>query len=265
MTLDISSMEKLGAGRQADVYAISDTECVKLFHKGYGREAIENEAKIMQIAASANVGAPEYYGITEIDGRIGIRMERLNGKTMLAATIASPDKLEEYCTLLGTRHREIHRAIPEGLPALEDVLKGGIMNANGLTEAEKEAMARAVDDMPKGDRLVHLDYHADNVIITPEGARVIDWCGCAKGNPYADAARTMMTMELPSYPPDISEELRGLMDMTRAQSRECYLRGYGGDIEKIEAWRPIIAAFRLCCCPEEERIASLRIVREFLA
>lgn len=111
---------------------------------------------------------------------------------------------------------------------------------------------------------MHLDYHSDNVIMTPNGLYCIDWASACAGNPLADAARTLLTLELRCYPVDADEAMRVWLDDTRAICREGYLRGYGAPVEAIDAWKPFIAASRLFCSPEEERVQLERLVRAYL-
>lgn len=77
-------------------------------------------------------------------------------------------------------------------------------------------------DSAAGDLGVcHFDLHPDNVIVTPDGWRVIDWLNVGMGPTAADFARTLL---LRSDPPDprmatfmhhvriIGSERRGLGD-----------------------------------------------------
>jgi aminoglycoside phosphotransferase (APT) family kinase protein len=41
-----------------------------------------------------------------------------------------------------------------------------------------------------GDRLLHLDLHPDNVILSPSGPFVIDWTNARRGDPALDVALT---------------------------------------------------------------------------
>jgi aminoglycoside phosphotransferase (APT) family kinase protein len=48
----------------------------------------------------------------------------------------------------------------------------------------------AADD----DRMLHLDLHPGNVILTRRGPVVIDWCNAGAGDPAADVATTLVTV-----------------------------------------------------------------------
>ena len=51
-----------------------------------------------------------------------------------------------------------------------------------------------------GDRLVHLDLHPLNVIMSPRGPVVIDWANAARGDPLLDVALTYVLLTCPRMP-----------------------------------------------------------------
>jgi aminoglycoside phosphotransferase (APT) family kinase protein len=51
-----------------------------------------------------------------------------------------------------------------------------------------------------GDRLVHLDLHPLNVIVTASGPVVIDWTNAARADALADVAMTIVLLTCPRMP-----------------------------------------------------------------
>ena len=51
-----------------------------------------------------------------------------------------------------------------------------------------------------GDRLVHLDLHPLNVMMTASGPVVIDWTNAARGDPLLDVAFTFILLTCPRVP-----------------------------------------------------------------
>lgn len=260
----IAEMELIGVGRQAEVYAINESECVKLFYESCPTSVIENEAERMRFVTANGVPSPRFIALEKIDGRYGIRMERLYGITLLHEALERFNPETDYGGILGDVQREFHKIKAQGLGDMVDALEWQINKGDTLPEAAKKEMVRRLRAMPRGDRLVHMDYHSDNVIMTPNGARVIDWTSACIGNPLADAARTLLTMELLTYPVDADDSMRAWIDATRDACRECYLRGYGVSDEELAPWKPIIAASRAFCSPEEECVQNVRLVLKSL-
>lgn len=87
----------------------------------------------------------------------GLVMERLDGPTMLQALVAGDLDVEEGGVVLADLHRRLHQ-----LPA-------------------RLSTDPAV-------RIVHLDLHPDNVMLTSRGPVVIDWHNAAEGSPDLDVA-----------------------------------------------------------------------------
>ncbi len=262
--IDMAKLQLLGVGRQAEVYAVSDDECIKLFYPNCSRSEVESEAMRMRFVSESDVSAPRYIGLDEADGRLGIRMERLHGITLLHDALENFNPEIDYGGVLGTLQKSYHQVCAEGLPDMVSSIEWQINRADVLSADEKAEMIKRLKRMPRGDRLVHMDYHSDNVIVTHDGYRVIDWNGAAAGNPLADAARTLLTLELRSYPPNIDDSVYEWIDSTRAACREGYLRAYGADMDALNAWKPIIAAARIFCAPEEERMQDIELVHECL-
>ncbi len=258
-------MELLGIGREAEVYAVSDTECLKLYYPNYQRAFAQREADNMAVAMRANVGAPACYGLTERDGRVGLRIERIHGRSLLSEALANPARVAEYGEMMGRQLRRIHSAPGAGGEDMLGSMRWCVRHAPELTHAEQEAICERLEGMERGDRLVHRDYHLDNLLLTADGPRVIDWSCAACGHPLADAARTLLTCELAVYPPEADDAHKALLDSARGYAAEGFLRGYGAPREALAPWIPYVAAARLCCSPPDEYACDLRIVKAFLA
>ncbi|MGW1549107.1 aminoglycoside phosphotransferase family protein [Streptomyces sp. NPDC002346] len=61
------------------------------------------------------------------------------------------------------------------------------------------------------DRVLHLDLHPDNVILTGRGPVVIDWSNAGAGDPAADVAMTMVTVGSADVPGLAARLGRGLL------------------------------------------------------
>jgi tRNA A-37 threonylcarbamoyl transferase component Bud32 len=79
----------LGCGRSAEVYAWND-KALKLFRDGISAERARAEAKVARAAHRAGLSVPAVSEVVEIDGRIGIVYERVDGVTMLQTFATRP-------------------------------------------------------------------------------------------------------------------------------------------------------------------------------
>ncbi|MEV4571561.1 phosphotransferase [Nonomuraea sp. NPDC049419] len=148
--------ELVGAGRSADVYAIGDGRVLRRYRVDADTR---RELEIMVHVAAHGFPVPEVFPgeSTATD----LVMARLSGPTMLHALLAGRIGTEEAGRALAGLLRRLHR-IP----------------------------ARLSRD--PGDRILHLDLHPDNVMLTPDGPVVIDWCNAREGRPALDCALTAL-------------------------------------------------------------------------
>ena len=108
------------------------------------------EAEIMEHARAHGFSVP---GVLEVRND-SLVLERVDGPTMLAELRRRPWWLAGHARTLAELHRRLH-AIP-----FED------------------------------ERLLHLDLHPDNVLLSARGPVVIDWANARAGNPALDVAMT---------------------------------------------------------------------------
>lgn len=115
--------------------------------------------------AACGYPVPRVYEITDTD----MVLERLAGPTMLDVLARHPWRVGSLGRELGRLHERLHALpAPEWLP---------------------RRFSTAEDD-----RVLHLDLHPGNVILTRRGPVVIDWCNAGAGDPAADVAMTLVTV-----------------------------------------------------------------------
>ncbi len=127
----------------------------QVFDLGDGRVlrrggAPQREAAVMTHARAAGFPVPAVLEVLD-DGLV---LELVEGPTMLEDLSRRPWRIATHARLLASLHDELHR-IP-----LEDA------------------------------RLLHLDLHPDNVLLSARGPVVIDWTNAQAGDPGLDLALT---------------------------------------------------------------------------
>ncbi|MDX2678484.1 phosphotransferase [Streptomyces sp. NY05-11A] len=140
----------LGSGRTADVYEIDEAWVLRRDRDGWGDAAAEGA--VMAHVREHGYPAPAVRPLPD-GSRTELVMERLQGPTMLQAFVAGTLDAEEAGAVLARLLRALH-TVPG------------------------RVSARA--------RILHLDLHPDNVILTPDGPRVIDWANTEEGDPGLD-------------------------------------------------------------------------------
>jgi len=152
----------LGSGRSADVYALDGERVLRRFRFPVD---LAGEAATMRHAHERGYPVPVVH---DVDGASMV-LERLDGPTMLEDGLRHPARMFRYARLLADLHARLHE-----LPAPESLPEHGV-----------NAGAR---------RLLHLDLHPGNVVLSQRGPVVIDWTNARAGDPAADVARTIVAL-----------------------------------------------------------------------
>ncbi|WP_086565594.1 phosphotransferase [Streptomyces africanus] len=142
----------LGSGRRADVYALDEGWVLRRDREGGGDAA--GEGAVMAHVHAHGYPVPR---VRPTGSRTDLVMERLSGPTLLQACLSGTLDPAEAGSVLARLLRRLH-----ALPAL-----------------------RSTDPAV---RVLHLDLHPENVILTPDGPRVIDWSNTEEGDPALDRA-----------------------------------------------------------------------------
>lgn len=172
--------QPLGSGRTADVYAIDESWVLRRYRDG--TDATPELAVMAYLAATGfpvpRIGPPVGPGMPASD----LVLQRLTGPTMAEALLAGTLGGPEGAGMLAGLLRELH-TIPPRLSHDPD------------------------------DRILHLDLHPENVMLTARGPVVIDWSNASEGPPELDRAMSCLILAQVSLAPSFpaGPALRGLL------------------------------------------------------
>jgi aminoglycoside phosphotransferase (APT) family kinase protein len=145
----------LASGRDSDIFEYGPG--LVLRRSRLSRSMVD-EARTMDYARQHGYPVPAVDEISA-DGT-DLVIERIDGPSMVAALSRRPWTVRRQGRVLADLHRRLHLIpAPDFLPAAP---------------------------VGQGDRLVHLDLHPLNVIVSARGPVVIDWPNAARGDPAVD-------------------------------------------------------------------------------
>jgi len=152
----VVAMQLLASGRTADVFVAGEGRVLRRYRAGW---PTDDEAAVMSYVAGLGYPVPAVYEVTGAD----IVMERIEGPTMVEAMMSGVLTPEAGMRMLADLHTALH-----SLPAR--------LSTNPT------------------DRVIHLDLHPENVIMSARGPIVIDWNTADDGPPDLDVALTALIL-----------------------------------------------------------------------
>ena len=159
----------LASGRDSDIFEYGAGLVLRRSRAGH---SMESEARMMEYARGHGFPVPAVQELSD-DGA-DLVMERIDGSSMVDVAQRRPWTIRQQGRLLADLHERLHR-----IPAPD--------------------WAR---DAPcgSGDRLVHLDLHPLNVMLSDKGPVVIDWPNAARGDGNVDIALTWILISAGGIP-----------------------------------------------------------------
>ncbi|MCX5398720.1 phosphotransferase [Streptomyces sp. NBC_00102] len=150
----------LGSGRSADVYALDDSWVLRRY-----RAAADTtpELAVMSYLAAFGFPVPRIGPPAEGAGPGDLVLQRLTGPTMAEALTAGSLDARQGGEMIAGLLRELHALPPRVSPDPEV-------------------------------RILHLDLHPENVMLTGHGPVVIDWSNTTEGPPGMDRAMSALIL-----------------------------------------------------------------------
>lgn len=255
----------IGRGARADVYEWGEQKALKLFHPGASLRWVQNEAWKTKIAHDAGLPVPAVSEVTIVDERHGIILERLAGNTMDRFLMRQPWRVLSLARESANIHQSIHARSAPGLSPLKNGLEQAITRSKVLPEPLASRTLAHLARLPDSQSLLHLDFHAKNLVVTANGTYVIDWDNACIGDPLADVARSYLLMKLAYlHIPDSLTRLTflAMVELLLWAYVSHYLSITGKSISGIHAWLPVLAAARTAEGFEPEYALLLRMAEQ---
>jgi aminoglycoside phosphotransferase (APT) family kinase protein len=153
----------LARGREADIFEYGPGLVLRRSREG---RSMALEARVMGYLAEQGYPVPAVDEMSD-DG-LDMVLERIDGPTMVDYLSGRPWTIPRQGRALAELHNRLHEI---SAPTWLDGQPAGA-----------------------GDKLLHLDLHPLNVLVTKKGPVVIDWAGACRGDPAVDVALAWVLM-----------------------------------------------------------------------
>lgn len=236
--------EKIGEGAMADIHAWAPGQVVKLFKAGVEQRLSRHEARKTRAIFAAGVPVPEVFEDVVLEGRFGFVLQRFDGPTLLQRLQSGDMAPEQAGAILATLFLSVHQTPPPPQAlALRDWVEAALLSAGDDVPAHIVSGVMAlIDRLQPGDGLCHGDLNPANVVMTPEGPRIIDWTGAVRAPAVFDLGRCHLT--LTEFLPDGYQPAERPAALNVAAQAE-YARLTGmSRAELTEAFRPYLPILR---------------------
>lgn len=265
----LAELRRIGAGREAEVYALDEGRVLRLARTAALRSGVERERVALLAAGRCGAPAPAVFERLDVDGRPGLVLERLDAHDLLSGMVSRPWEIIVLPRVLATLHASLHETVaPAELPELHAQLAERL-RSELVPPDLADAAERALERLPRGERLCHGDFHPGNVLRRRGGGyAVIDWKAAARGDPDADVARTRLLILGAWIPGPVPRPLQQLLRPFRWALYSSYLSAYRPTRPvkraNLSAWVPVLAAARLSDDISQERAWLLGLARRGL-
>jgi len=256
----------IAEGRTAEIFAWGEDQVVKLYRPGFPSNGAEYEYNKALASQETGFAVPAVGEVVRVEGRAGITYQRVEGVTMLEAIQKAPWKLIPLTRQLAALQVDMHGRKAAKLPNSHEVLAYKINHASPLEDETKGKVLDHLDRLPRDDKLLHGDFHPDNILLTPNGPVIIDWIDATMGHPMADVARTSLLARAGTPPPN--NTLEWLSAISSQLFHRIYIKHYFKlspyEEKDLLPWLLPVTAGRLSEEIPYERDALVRLVKRYL-
>ena len=223
------SAEPVASTARIEVLALDDI-AYKLFHKSYSPFQIYREAMLQTMAAEAGINVPKIHGVIEVDDRLAILSDFIDGNTVAELMEENPAKKDMYLGLLADTQLDLLSRTANDVRKLTQSIEQEINALTQIDEVKRYELITLLASMPDHNKLCHGNFGPENVIIDGmDKVFILDWTAAARGNAGADMAKTYLKLTLTSGE-DAEKYIRLLCEKT------------GYDRQYIYEWLPLMAA-----------------------
>jgi aminoglycoside phosphotransferase (APT) family kinase protein len=242
-----NQMKLIASGRQADVF-FDNSKAIKLFKYPFNKTEVEQEANLQKMAYEYGLPVPKIYETIELNGKQAIVMEYINGIPLGVKMLDDRKNAVKYIEDSVDIQIKIHKISTDTFPSMKEKQEKKIIEAKYLVTSQRENLLLELSKKTFENKLCHGDYHVNNLIVTNEGIKIIDWVDSTSGSPAADVYRTYLLYLLDA--PEIAELYLNM-----------YCKKTGINREKIIRWGPLVAGGKLS---EQLTAEQVKIINEIL-
>jgi len=208
---------------------------LRMFHLRRRQDVAWRERVALETFARAKLPAPRVEAVGEVEGVPAMVLSWCPGRTILSSLENRPWLVWRLGWLFGRTQARLHAVAPP-----EEFVAEAPDSWLSLVDEEHADLADCVRALqPVTTSLIHMDFHPLNVVSDGSAITgIIDWASAAAGDPRADLARTVFTMQAMPVPPG---PLSSVLSLGRGLLLRAWHSGYKEAVGVMPDYRPFMA------------------------
>lgn len=184
--ISVEGCEVIGEGSNGIVYRLNPDTIIKVYKNNDALAEIKRERELARTALVMGVNTAIPYDVVKVGDNFGAIFELIDCKSITKWIIEDPDNAEEYTKVFVDTLKEVHNTEvkPGILPNENLVALGWVEDLKGhIDEEHYEKLHKLVSEAKPSNKMIHGDYHGNNVHYNKKEAILIDMDTIAYGNP----------------------------------------------------------------------------------
>ena len=203
--MNIDGCPEIGRGAHGIVYRTAPDMLVKVYYEHVPLDSIQRERELARWAFVKGIPTAIPFDIVRIGERYGTVFEHLIAESPSAYIKRSPEHLEDFLKRSVALMKKVHaiEAAPGELPDMKQKHLGWMPRMRELLPAELYSkLSRIVDEVPECRRILHGDFHMNNILICGGELMLIDMDTLCTGDPIFELATIFVSYrQFPSIEP----------------------------------------------------------------
>ena len=192
-SFSVEGCKVIGEGAKGTVYRLNQDTIIKVYKDGVNKSDIDRERELAKKAFIVGIPTALSYDIVDVDGQMGSVFELLDAETLsevLARDEIGSEDFVKHVSDFARLLREIHEIdADDSIPPIKPLFYKWLDQAKTvLTEEETARITELLDKMQSPKKILHCDFHSNNVMIQNGEMLLIDMDTLSQGSPAGELA-----------------------------------------------------------------------------
>lgn len=195
---DVEGCEIIGEGSNGIVYRINPDTIIKVYKNSDALNDIKRERELAKTALVLGVNTAIPFDVVKVGDKYGSIFELLSCNSLTKYINKEPDNYEQYVKIFADLLKEIHNTdVKEGvLPDARERALNWCKDIEGqIPENYYNKLSQMLTDVPKSLKMIHGDYHTNNVHYDGKEPILIDMDTLSVGNPVFETSNIYLAYQ----------------------------------------------------------------------